>query len=162
MNIQIRQAQNSDSQTIYDVLQEAARWLIEKGEPLWRADEITIEQITIDVAQGLFYFAECDGDVAGVIKFQLEDRAFWSDVPAAEAAFVHRLAVRRQFAGGEISTALLNWAVAQTRALERSFLRLDCEAARPKLRAVYESFGFRHHSDRQVGPYFVARYELEV
>jgi hypothetical protein len=26
----------------------------------------------------------------------------------------------------------------------------------------YEWFGCRHHSDRQVGPYFVARYELDV
>ena len=30
------------------------------------------------------------------------------------------------------------------------------------LRAVYEHFGFKHHSDRQVGPYFVSRYEYDV
>jgi hypothetical protein len=41
-------------------------------------------------------------------------------------------------------------------------LRLDCEASRPRLRAVYEGFGFRHHSDRQVGPYFVSRYEYAL
>jgi hypothetical protein len=27
---------------------------------------------------------------------------------------------------------------------------------------VYERFGFRFHSDKQVGPYFVARYEYDV
>jgi hypothetical protein len=35
-------------------------------------------------------------------------------------------------------------------------------ASLPKLRAVYERFGFVHHSDRQVGPYFVSRYEYRV
>ena len=36
-------------------------------------------------------------------------------------------------------------------ALGFRYLRLDCVAT-PRLRAVYERFGFEHHSDRQVGP----------
>lgn len=161
MEIQIRQAQNADSQTVHAILHEAARWLEEKGEPLWKADEITKEQIAADVNNGDFYIAESEGKAVGVMKFQLEDRLFWPDVPVEEATFVHRFAIRRAFAGQQVSIALLNWAVQRTRELERPFLRLDCEAARPKLRAVYENFGFRHHSDRQVGPYFVARYEFD-
>jgi hypothetical protein len=46
--------------------------------------------------------------------------------------------------------------------LEKQFLRLDCAADRSQLRLVYENFGFQHHSDRQVGSYFVARYEYKV
>ena len=80
----------------------------------------------------------------------------------SDAAYVHRLAVRRQYAGGHVSSTLLSWAVERTRALGRPFLRLDCEASRPRLRAVYERFGFQHHSDLQVGPYFVARYQLAI
>ena len=84
------------------------------------------------------------------------------DVPQTESAFVHRLAVRRRFAGGGISSALLDWAVERARLLGRDYLRLDCEASRPRLRAFYERFGFRHHSDREVGPYYVSRYEYKV
>jgi GNAT superfamily N-acetyltransferase len=83
-------------------------------------------------------------------------------VPQDDSAFVHRLAVRRRFAGGEVSSALLLWAIARTHALGRRYLRLDCEASRERLRAVYERIGFRFHSDKQVGPYFVARYEYDV
>jgi hypothetical protein len=61
-----------------------------------------------------------------------------------------------------LSKAILSWAVERTRELGRRFLRLDCEASRPRLRQIYESFGFVHHSDRQVGPYFVSRYECDV
>jgi hypothetical protein len=50
----------------------------------------------------------------------------------------------------------------RARELGRPLLRLDCEAARPRLRAIYERFGFSHHSDFSAGPYRVARYELRV
>ena len=78
------------------------------------------------------------------------------------AAFVHRLAVRRACAGGQLSALLLRWAAQRAMSLGRRFLRLDCEASRPRLRSVYERCGFQHHSDRQVGPYFVSRYELPL
>ena len=161
MIISICPAQQNDTQTVLEVLQKAALWLESNGEAMWKADEISLESIAPDVANGMFFLAECENEVAGVMKFQLEDELFWPDVPPGEAAYVHRLAVRRRFAGGSVSRALLQWAARRTYELGRPFLRLDCEAARPKVRAVYERFGFRHHSDRQVGPYFVARYEYD-
>jgi GNAT superfamily N-acetyltransferase len=75
---------------------------------------------------------------------------------------VHRLVVRRRFKGQGISTALLSWAVEHARACGRGRLRLDCDAQRTKLRELYERFGFRFHSYRQVTSYYVARYEYDV
>ena len=129
---------------------------------MWKGDELSLARVAEDVAKGLFYVAECDGEIAGTIKFQLEDKLFWPDVSQEESAFVHRLAVRRRFAGGVVSSALLRWAVERAASLGRRYLRLDCEASRGRLRQVYERFGFRHHSDRYVGPYFVSRYQYEI
>jgi hypothetical protein len=56
---------------------------------------------------------------------------------------------------------MLEYAVAETRAFGRSFLRLDC-AMRPKLWAFYEGLGFRHHSDREMGSFVIRRYERDV
>jgi hypothetical protein len=42
------------------------------------------------------------------------------------------------------------------------FLRLDTEASRAKLCALYESEGFTRHSERQVGRHYVVRYEMRV
>jgi len=158
----IRQATSSDAAEVTGILQAAARWLEESGTPMWKGDELLPEHTLSDIGTGAFYLAERDGRIAGVVKFQLEDPLFWPDQPEGQAAYVHRLAVRREFAGTGASTDLLGWAVAQTRTIGRSFLRLDCESSRPRLRAFYERFGFEHHSERQVGPYFVSRYELEV
>jgi GNAT superfamily N-acetyltransferase len=130
--------------------------------PLWKENELTWESIAADVAAGLYFIAECSGEVGGAVRFQLEDPVFWPDDARPIAAYVHRLAVRRRYAGTGLSTAILAWAVERTRELGRNFLRLDCVASRPRLRRIYESFGFVHHSDRQVGPYFVSRYEYDV
>jgi GNAT superfamily N-acetyltransferase len=162
MHPSIRQATRQDTEKVAEILCEAAHWLKQRDMGMWRDDELTSPHIATDVHAGLFFIADCDGRMAGVVKFQLEDGQFWPDVAQNESAFVHRLAVRRQFAGGEISSALLNWAVERARSLRRDYLRLDCETSRPKLRAIYEKFGFVHHSDRQVGPYCVSRYEYRV
>lgn len=162
MNVTIRQAGPEEVESVASVLQEAAHWLERSGKAMWRDSELTPARIAADVEGGLFYIANYERRTAGVIKFQLEDLQFWPDVQQEQSAFVHRLAVKRDFAGGRVSSALLRWAVEQARSLGKTYLRLDCEASRPRLRQVYESFGFRHHSDRQVGPYFVSRYEYEV
>jgi GNAT superfamily N-acetyltransferase len=162
MRPSIRHAMPQDVENVSGILREAAQWLEQSGMAMWRNDELLPGRIVADVDAGLFFIAECDGDAAGVVKFQLEDSLFWPDVPQTHSAFVHRLAVRRRFAGGGMSSDLLRWAVERARSLGRGYLRLDCEVSRPRLRAVYERFGFRHHSDRQVGPYFVSRYEFIV
>ncbi|MBW4684965.1 MAG: GNAT family N-acetyltransferase [Komarekiella atlantica HA4396-MV6] len=162
MYISIRQATIQDTVIVSDILLEAASWLQERDTPLWHNSEVSSESISTDVANGLFFIAEWDGEPAGTIKFQLEDLLFWSDISQKESAFVHRLAVRRHYSGGKVSSALLTWAVKYTQTLGRRYLRLDCDASRPRLREVYERFGFRHHSDKQVGAYFVSRYEYEI
>ncbi len=159
---QTRQAMPEDAEAVADILKEAAKCLEQEGMPLWRDNELKVERISADVAAGLYFLAECAGDSAGTVRFQLEDTVFWPEARPKDATYIHRLAVRRRYAGTGLSTALLNWAVARTNMLGRRYLRLDCDASRPRLRAIYESFGFQYHSNRQVGPYLVSRYEYDV
>jgi len=158
--INIRRATTADAAIVSGILQEVTAWLISRGQPLWQSGELSAERIQADLAAGRFWLATAAGQPAGCVMFQLEDQLFWPDVPPEESAFIHRLAVRRKFAGGGVSTALLTWAKDHAAALGRSWLRMDTVADRPALRAVYERFGFQLHSYRQVGPYYVARYQL--
>jgi GNAT superfamily N-acetyltransferase len=162
MPIEVRRADSSDVDLVAAILIEASHWLDSRGMGMWRANELTPDRIAKDVGDGLFFLAADQSQAVGTVKFQLSDVEFWPDLTSPDSTFVHRLAVVRRAAGQGVSTALLAWAVHRTRKLGRRFLRLDCEASRPRLRAIYEGFGFHHHSDRQVGPYFVARYELDV
>jgi GNAT superfamily N-acetyltransferase len=145
------------------ILAEAARWVEAlDGTTMWVDGELTGDRVALEVEAGFFFVAECDGDVVGAVRFQLEDELFWPDLDTDDSAFVHRLAVRRRYAGQGVSTALLQWAADHARSLGKHYLRLDCDEERSALRAVYERFGFRLHSFRQVGSYYVARYELPL
>ena len=159
----IRQASVGDAKSIAATLIEAARWVEQlDGTIMWVEGELEEPRISAEVAAGMFVVAEIEGQVVGALRFQLEDRLFWPDLEGSDSAFVHRLAVRREFAGRGVSTALLEWAMDRAHALGKRFLRLDCDAERGRLRDFYERFGFRLHSYRQVGAYYVSRYELQI
>jgi GNAT superfamily N-acetyltransferase len=159
----IREAAAADAQAIAATLIEAAKWVEQlDGTIMWVEGELEEDRVRAEVRAGMFVVAEIDGQIAGALRFQLEDRLFWSDLDGRDSAFVHRLAVRRAFAGQGVSKALLEWTVNRARALGKRYLRLDCDAERSRLRAFYERFGFRLHSYRQVGAYYVSRYELQI
>lgn len=149
MNIQ--EARPSDAPMIAAVLQEAAEWLTGDGRPLWSAAEIGLEGILRDLSKGLFHIARQDEQLAGVMKFELEDAYFWPEVLPGTSAFVHKLAVRRAWARKGGSTALLSHARTRAQQLGRAHLRLDCVADRQGLRNLYESFGFALHSVVRIG-----------
>jgi GNAT superfamily N-acetyltransferase len=161
--IEIRQARASDARVVEEILLEASAWVDAMGVVMWEEGELDAACIAAEIDAGQFFIADVDGDPAGVIRFQLEDRLFWPDLPSPnESAFVHRLAVRRRYKGQGVSDALLAWSVDRARGLSKRHLRLDCDESRPKLRALYERLGFRLHSFRQVGAYYVARYEYPL
>jgi len=162
MTIAVRVAQPPEAPVVEGMLREAARWVDAMGVVMWDEGELDSSRIAREVADGQFFVAEVDGTIVGAIRFQLEDRLFWPDLVQADSAFVHRLVVARAFKGRGVSTALLEWSVERARAMGRRFLRLDCDAERAKLRDLYERFGFRLHSYRQVTSYYVARYEYPL
>ena len=162
LDVSVRVAEPQEVEQVCSVLLEAARWLEESGQAMWEPDELDPALLAPAVHSGLFFFGLVDGEVAGTLKFQLVDPEFWPEATGHDSAFVHRLAVRRQFAGKGVSSALLAWARDRARDLGLAYLRLDCDARRPRLRSFYESHGFRYHSEIRWRSFDVARYELSL
>lgn len=161
--VTIRPATPGDFLLVRGVLDEAARWLHGRGDEMWGEEDLAADRIRREIDQGQFHLAEVEGEPAGTFRYQLTDPEFWPDLgPAADSAFLHRLAVRRRFSGGGVSSAILTWAAARTASIGREWLRLDCDTHRLRLREVYERFGFVRRDERQVGPFLVTRYELPV
>jgi GNAT superfamily N-acetyltransferase len=158
----IIRADPSQAAVVSSVLTEAADWVASRGKRLWHPVHVSLEAVAPDVDAGMYYIAWLNGEAAGVVRLQTEDLDFWPDAAAGDAVYLHRLAVRRRYAGGDVSSALLNWIVAHARELGRKYVRLDCAADRPALRRVYEVFGFRFHDERNMGSFVVARYQFEL
>ncbi len=161
-DVSIRFAVAGEETIVSSVLLEAAEWLRQRGEPLWSSAELTPKHVAAGVGHGHFVLAFVGGQVLGTACLTADDPRYWPEAVAGEAMYVHRLAVRRSGAGGLVSAALLCWCGFQVRALGCQYLRLDCDAGRPRLRRVYENFGFEFHSERLVGAFTVARYQLAL
>ena len=156
----LRPAADGDGHAIAVLLREAALWLREEGQPLWNPEDFTTKKIEGELPN--WRVAAFASEIFGAFKLEEADPFFWPDFPKGEALFLHKLVVKRSQARTHLSTAMLEFAVAETRRRHKAWLRLDCDATRPKLRAVYERFGFRHHSDQKLGSYTAARYEYRI
>jgi GNAT superfamily N-acetyltransferase len=161
--MRIEQATASDLADVLFTLQEAAQWLQGAGRPLWTAADLDRERIQREVDAGAYWVARAPGgEAAGAMRLDLEDPHYWPEIAPGSSLYLHKLAVRRAWAGQGVSTVLLSFARQRTRALRRPFLRLDCVADRQALRTMYEGFGFALHSEVPKGRWAVARYELAV
>ena len=158
-DVEMARATAEETEEVSSILREAADWLAARGEALWSPGMVSPEAVRPAIARGEFYLANVGGVAVGAMILQWEDRKFWPDVPPGEAAYIHKLAVRRSVAGLGISGSMIAWAKETAAVAGRRFLRLDC-AIRPRLQAFYESQGFVAHSEREMGPFSVMRYEM--
>jgi GNAT superfamily N-acetyltransferase len=160
--MEIRRAQSQEAAVVAEVLRSAAEALIHRGQSLWDVRDLTEAAVSDDVRAGMYHVAYDDDGAVGVFLFQLDDVIYWPEIEPGSSAFIHRVAVHPRAQGRNLAHALLAHALQLARVEERRYLRLDCASGRPKLRSVYERFGFRFHSQKHFRTAVVDRFELEV
>jgi GNAT superfamily N-acetyltransferase len=160
--VEIRFARATESPLVSSVLVEAATWIAERGAPLWHMDQLGADAIAADVAAGRFVLAMLDTEALATARLTRDDPECWPDATPGAAAYVHRVAIRRAWAGRGLPGMILAWCAKQAQDLGCGYLRVDCDAERLRLRGLYEGLGFRFHSERTVGRHTVARYERAV
>jgi GNAT superfamily N-acetyltransferase len=158
----VRLAHPSEAPVIAAVLSAAAADLVKRGEALWDITDVSESAVAPHVERGLYYIGFSRESAVGVFRLQSRDPAFWPEIPEGTSAYLHKLAVLPDEQGRGFAHELLVNAVTLTREKGFRFLRLDCVAGRPKLRAVYERFGFRHHSQVKIGTGIFDRFEFDV
>jgi hypothetical protein len=82
--------------------------------------------------------------------------------PLWDLSEVNAAAIERHVEAGLYFVASDNDGPVAVFRFQRGHLRLDCASGRPKLRSVYERFGFRHHSEKRIGRSLFDRFELEL
>jgi len=155
--ISIVEGRESNLNQACDILLEVAQWMDKKNIPLWREEEISIERMLPYAERGELFVALFDGEPAGTIVIQSEDRDYWPDVTDRSSLFFHKLAVSRKYAGKGVSKSLMEYAFELAKKRGCKFLRMDCSAGHSQLRKFYESNGFQFLDQRQVGDLLVDR-----
>ena len=157
-------ATSDEAPAVSAVLQEAARWITTWRSQLWDPALLGEDFVAPFIARGEMLALRIAGEIAGVMILELEDPLFWPDRPPGEAAYVHKLAVRRAYAGQGLAAALLDHGADLTRLRGRDRLRLDCH---PDLASYYAGLGFRPIDERivrhpEAGEIRVARMERRL
>ncbi len=142
--IVISLASAAEMESVFAMLVEAAEWTQSRGLRQWFPALFTEhlrEAIEHQVAAGEVTIARISDRPVGTLTLQWSDEEVWG-ADDRLAGYVHRLAVRRAYAGRGIGRAMLEWAGRQCAIRDRPYLRLDAMESNSGLRAYYQSLGF--------------------
>ncbi len=147
----IRAATSTELSEVLETLAEASRWEVARGFPHPWPVPFPEDRVRPGLDRGEVYrVSDPAGRPAGTVTLQWEDLPFWGPRPA-DAGYVHRLAVRRAYAGRGLGSRILTWADGEVRARRREFVRLDCLTSAKRLHEFYRSNGFRPVGEVTVG-----------
>lgn len=159
--ITIARARPGDVDALVAIEEDAAQWVrsrgLEPGVPPRPLRDIYTDRVN----RNEVYLARLAGQPAAMLTLQWADSSTWGDVPD-DAAYVHGLMVRHAYAGKQIGLNLLRWAERTAAGAGRTYLRLDCNADNPPLRAYYERAGFVYRGDVALPHRTASRYEKRV
>jgi len=140
----VRSVREDDVELFAAMLREAAAWLKQQGMEMWTPEQLAAEQLLKQNAVHEMFIGYANGEPAAAMILQETDRMIWPEAANdSDSLYLHKLCVRRVWAKTGCSTAMIEWAKGEVRRRNKTFLRLDCAADRPKLCAFYERHGFR-------------------
>ncbi|MFI5274393.1 MAG: GNAT family N-acetyltransferase [Ktedonobacterales bacterium] len=157
----IHQATAADVDAAVAIEESAALWVRDRGYDPGLPPMPFRALFAGVIARGRLYLALLDGMPAGKIALSMNDPVVWPEADA-DALYVHGLMVHRDFAGKQVGRAMLDWAERRARAARKRFVRLDCMAENPELRAYYERAGFVARGELALPHRTAARYEKPV
>ena len=156
----VRRATLGDVPAVADMLDEATAFVRTKGRNQWPVP-FPQDELRDAVADGALHVVEVDGDRAATFVLPLDDPKFWGERPP-DAVYLHKLAVRRAFAGRGLGVRIVDWIGEEGRRLGRAFIRLDCQRDLPGIRRYYERLGFELRGELERGRFAWALYERQL
>lgn len=160
--IELRPALPEHLPLVMEIIGEAAAWLAAKGIDQWPSppNEHWWRRMEYQIANSEMYLASLNGEAIGTLRLTCSD-PYWPDAEQ-NAGYVHSLAIRNRAHGLNIGTALLTWAMDESRRQGKQTIRLDCAAGNSRLRHYYEAQGFTFRGQYQDYDYIAALYEMKL
>lgn len=149
-------ASEDDLEEIVDLRRESVHWLRTQGTDQWAALWPTAE------AQRARLLTSIKSDETWIVRDGLElvatfavdrysDPRLWTSQEQAEPAlYVHRLIVRRGYAGIGLGREIYQWIAAWGRRHGYGWLRVDVWTTNTRLQQYYREAGFQHVRTVQV------------
>jgi predicted GNAT family N-acyltransferase len=127
---------------IVRIIRETATWLKTKGINQW-SENYPISRLEKEILNGeLFVVLDKSKDVIGTLSLSKNKGDLWIE-DNASAIYLNRLAIFRKYAGQELGSKIIHWAVDHCKQLNIKFLRLSCDKTNPFLSDFYKDYGFK-------------------
>jgi len=123
------------------IMKEAARWLDDSGKTMWRTRELD-RSVLQNPPEEFIVMYDPGGESIATLLLSFEDKLFFPDIRAGTSGFIHKLAIRRRYAGKGHIKRLIDYVASVCREKGITSLRLDCDANRKSLCDFYERSGF--------------------
>lgn len=133
-----------DVETAINIMKEVTAWGRSVGLNVWNDEHLTKEKLLVGVGvnEDNFYIGKVLDENASCMILQWNDALFWPRAKENEAGYIHKLCVRRDYAGNGLSEKMVEFAIDECRKRNIGLLRLDTGWNKIKLRYLYESLGF--------------------
>jgi RimJ/RimL family protein N-acetyltransferase len=145
----IEPASADDLPTLLDMRREASEWLATRGIDQWRNPWPTEEAMTARIVASIeagetWMVRDQAGNTAATVTLDtFADPQLWTPEEQQQPAlYLHRLIVRRQWAGW--GTSILDWACLQAGVLAKDWVRIDVWTDNVALHKYYLRNGFQH------------------
>lgn len=152
---------NDQTDEFLRILREVGQWLTDTDQELWQVDTLTPDNLIDDYTRGHCYVMYADGVPAATFILQWQDPLYYADVPDNTAGFIHKVAIRRAFAGQNLFAAILDFCRAECLNRNIHEIQLETDATRPALLRFYERHGFQptyQQSIHEFGQTFLCQY----
>lgn len=117
-------------------------WAKARGTAVWELNELRLEPFEEAARKSELVIGYADESPAATMLLQTEDRLYWPGEAPGAALYLHKVAVRRAYAGQSWLSCLIAFAVDEATRLGIGRLRLDT-ILRPMPRSLYEQRGFQ-------------------
>ncbi|KIL41638.1 hypothetical protein SD70_05815 [Gordoniibacillus kamchatkensis] len=159
--LELVKASPHDIKEIHAMWLEAADWMKSRGIDQWREDQLTVEIAEYCLATTELFVVKENGRAAGSFFIIDSDPHIWGDDDGG-CGYLHRLVVRRAYAGRGLGFKLLDLAERHLRASGKKMFRLDCMADSPKLNEFYTRAGFTYRGRKDGNGWSASLYERSV
>ena len=121
------------------IMREAAQWQIQMGTPLWQLTYLTDDNLNNPDDEFIILYKE--GISISTMILSSGKDFIW---PCEDntSMFIHKLAVKREYAGEGYAQCLIKYAIVECRKNGYKYLRLDSDPHRKSLCDFYRNSGF--------------------
>ena len=145
------------------IVREAAAWALRRGVDVWADAELRERDFLAAAELGQLVMGFSGDRSAATMLLQSSDPVYWPDAAPHTALYLHKIAVRREFAGHGWLTRLIEFAVNDARDRGVRWLRLDTLCRSPP-EGLYARHGFAALSEPPIvmGTRLMIRMEREL